>query len=154
MSEATARAAVYAAVNGVSGTGSVYDYGRWSSTWDIDLKHFKNVIDGVTRYIGFMVVKNGMPSTEMEFSGGAIRTHNYNVVGFMSVDDSAATEKLFSVLVESVANAIDSNATLHDTSQFYYVPPTSTPILDARLAGSVLCHYCEINVEVQEHKTR
>lgn len=152
MSAATARTAVYNVVNGVSNTGNVYDYMRWRTEYDKLLELFKTTISNAPQLRGFMVEYRGMTADDGEFSmpGGVFHTHNFRIRGILRLDDSAASEKTFVTLVETIINALDDDSTLHGGSSFYYTGPASAPVVETRTFGSVLCHYCEINVSVTE----
>jgi hypothetical protein len=45
-------------------------------------------------------------------------------------------------------DALDADATLHGTT-YYYAHPASLEVFQARVFGSVLCHYAEI-VQITE----
>lgn len=148
MSEATARTAVYNAVNGVTNKGVVYDYERWTSEWGAFLSLFRVTVASVQQIRGWEVCYRGFAAEPPRtFSKHRERAHRFQVRGYMGIDDSAGTEKTFAALAEAVANAIDTNATLHN---FLHVSDAEIAAFEPRLFGDVLCHYAEINVTVSE----
>lgn len=157
MTQATARTAVYNAVNGVTDVGQVYDYQRWAAEWGDFLSLFKTTISGtpqirgwVVQYRGFSVETVGDEGLTIRTFGDARqRTHRFQVKGYMGVDDSAATEKTFSALAEAVANALDTDSTLHGSSFLDAGDAELTDVVNVPLGGT-LCHYAEINFTVSE----
>ena len=150
MSEATIRAAVYAAVSGVSNVGLVYDYERQANEWDALLGFFKSTIGGTTQIRGWMIAYKGIVSA----GGGRFstakrlsRTQRFYIMGFMGVDDSAASEKTFAALAEDVADALDSDATIHTKPNS--AAPANLGLDPAPFAG-ILAHAAVIQIDVTE----
>jgi hypothetical protein len=67
----------------------------------------------------------------------------------MGLEDAAESEKTFAALAESVANAIDGDATLHGNT-FLETGDAEITTLEPRRFGDTLCHYAAINVAVSE----
>jgi hypothetical protein len=150
VTQATARTAVYNAVNGVTGAGMVYDYERWAAEWPAFLALFKTTVSGVTQIRGWEVCYRGFSAeTPRTFGEVRQRRHRFRVQGYMGLEDSAKSEKTFAALTESVANAIDGDATLQGNT-FLETADAEIATLEPRLFGGTLCHYAEINVTVSE----
>jgi len=150
MSEATIRAAIYNAVNGVSNVGKVYDYRRHSVDWSSFLDLFKTTISNTSQLRGWMVGYRGFPEVEAtrltKIDKRITRSHRFEVMGIMAIDDSAATEKTFAALAEDVCDALDSDATLQ---AYMHVSPASLTFDPAPFAG-VLVHAAMIVLDVTE----
>ena len=149
MSEATIRTAIYNAVSGVTDIGLVYDYERHSNDWGDFLDFFKTTIGSTAQIRGWMIGYRGIP----ESSGGRFttpsriaRTHRFNILGVMGIDDSAASEKTFAALAEDVCDALDSNATIH---AYAGVTP-ATLVYDPRPFAGVMVHGALIVLDVTE----
>ena len=155
MSEATLRAAIYSVVNGVTDVGIVHDYERWANEWTDFLNLFRTEIDGEQVIRGWEVVYRGFPdaSERMQMQDiypAFLRPHRFLVAGYLQSDDSEESEKTAAALAETVADALNTDATLlglvHDR-----VEPTL--IFEPRTFGGVLCHYAEIVLTLWEFKT-
>jgi hypothetical protein len=151
MTQATARTAVYNAVNGVTGAGMVYDYERWAAEWPAFLALFKTTVGGVTQIRGWEVCYRGFSAVTppRTFGKARQRRHRFRVQGYMGLEDGAESEKTFAALAEAVANAIDGDSTLQGNT-FLETGDAEIATLEPRLFGGALCHYAEINVTVSE----
>jgi hypothetical protein len=149
MTEATIRTAIYNTVNGVSNIGKVYDYERHAVDWSDFLDLFKTTIGGTTQIRGWMVGYRGIPTAENITFGvekRVTRTHRFQILGVMAIDDSEASEKTFAALSEDVCDALSSNATLQGFSA------VSVPVLgfDPSPFAGILVHAAAITLEVTE----
>jgi hypothetical protein len=150
MSEATIRAAIYAAVNGVTNVGKVYDYERRVDTWDAFGDLFRTTIGSTVQIRGWMIGYRGIVNAEgSRFERGSkrvARTHRFQILGVMGIDDSAASEKTFAALAEDVCDALDSDSTIH---AFMGARPVTLGFDPAPFAG-VTVHAAAINIEITE----
>jgi hypothetical protein len=150
MSESAIRAAVYAAVNGVTNKGVCYDYERWANTWPAFLALFKTTISGTAQIRGWEVGYRGHASRrDPQFARQVIHDHRFIVQGYMGLDDSAATEKTFATLAEAVVAAIDASSTLH-SGAYTLTGPASIDAHEPRMFSDTLCHYALISLTVSE----
>lgn len=150
MSESAIRAAIYAAVGGVSNVGKVYDYERWAATWPDFLALFKTTVSGTDQIRGWEVSYRGFSAErDSQFRQFKRHTHTFWVQGYMGVSDADETEKTFATLAHAVVSAIDSDSTLHSTV-YKFTGPVSMPICQTRMFSDVFCHYAQIVVTVQE----
>ena len=151
MSEAAARTAVYNVVNGVTDKGVCYDYARWSADWSGFLDLFKTTVGAVEQIRGWMVTLRGMDPEPYNMGiSQTLRTYHFRILGLMGIDDSAATEKTFAALTEDVAEALDAAATLHAQSAYFFATEATIAVFEPRVFGGVLCHWTEINIDLQE----
>ena len=150
MTIATARAEIYSVVNAVTNSGKVYDYDRLATDWGTFLNLFRTTIGGRKQILGYTIGYNGAAATDAELDPRAFRSHRFVVRGYMSLNDEKETEKTAANLAETIANALDDSATLHDGSSFYNTEPAQIEIFEARVFGDVLVHYTEIGLVVTE----
>ncbi len=148
MSQATVRAAIKTALEGVTNIGKVHDYVRLTTEWSHEdfLNLFKTTIDDVPQVLGWMIEYKGF-QTQEEFNCGKIRLHSFQIHGYNRVNDSLESEKTFAALVETVGNTFDADNTIHATS---LTPAANAPTVEFRMFGDVLCHYCLITQQVVE----
>jgi len=153
MSEATIRAAIYSAVSGVTDVGLVHDYERFANEWPAFLELFKTTISSTTQVRGWMVGYRGIPqSRKQTFVPGKLgteRTHRFQVLGIMGINDSEESEKTFAALAEDVCDALDDDTTLHAKGTFPRAAEV-TMAYDPRPFAGVLVHAALISIDVTE----
>lgn len=151
MTTATVRAAIYDVVDGVSGTGNVHDYKRWTPEWSTFLDLFKVTVSGTDYIRGFDIMAGPVTEELYEFGGGTLRTHTFTIRMYYGVRDADESEKAAATLAQSVMNALDAASTIHE--DFYHAERAQMPVLDFRLFGNTLVHYAEIVQKVTEWAT-
>lgn len=144
MSEATIRAQIKSILSGVSGIGEVYDYQRWASTWEKFLDLFKTDADKIN---GWMITRSATPAT-VESTTHESRIHQYKIRGVYGLNDEDETEITFQALIESVASAFRAKRTLNATAEDS--GPLSVSVVENRMFGGVLCHFCELDLPAEE----
>jgi len=123
----------------------VYDYERWAADWATFINYFKSG-DLIK---GWEITTPASP--EIEHSPTVnMRTHTIKIFGYFSLKDSTATDKTFRTLTESVCDKFRNYMVDLDGTAFS-ASPASVNIRENRMFGSVLCHFCEIQIDVQEH---
>ncbi len=150
MSEKTTREDVIEAVNNVHNLGVLYDYERWSASWDDYLNLFKTNIDGEERIRGWTVTCSGFTETQVTYgnAGRINRDYTYVIRGYFGLDDSRASEKEAMIIVEDVVETLRSSIDTDSDIEVNF-PPNLT-VFEARVFGDVLCHYAEITLGVME----
>ncbi len=151
MSETAIRTQIAAVVNGVTNVGKVYDYERWAPDWGTFISLFKTTISGVAQIRGWEIGRRGFSEKQAAIGGEYgqnEKRHEYLIRGYMGVDDSAATEKTFNALIEAISDALRNNWTLNGSALNHEW--LQAPVIEARMFGSVLCHYCELTLAVCE----
>lgn len=146
MSQATCLAQVKSILEGVTDKGIVHDYSRWARDWGNFLDLFK-VSSPTDQIRGWEITRTSTPEVT-ETSRTNKQTHSFTIRGYMSLDDSAATEKVFQALVESVADAFRNKPDLNGVA--LNVSPLQRDVVDFRMFGSVLCHFAECTLNVEE----
>lgn len=148
MSLATIRTQLKTILEGVSGIGVVHDYERHAKDWNSYLSFYKKA--GTSIINGWQITRRSTREEEHAASQ-TYRFHTMVIKGFYSLDDSAASEKTFQDLVESICTAVREDADLGGAA-FHVTPPTVT-VVEQRMFGDVLVHFCEINVQAEEDVT-
>lgn len=157
-SVATMRADIYAVLTTLdasSNIGLVHDYERWAMHWEDILDVLQDPTDNVIRswmigYRGF--APEPLPASWYSQIEGtskslSIRSHRWVARGILAVDDTNESEKTFSLATQTVANALDGAAALHNEEKYYGTPPMSPVELqtfDIRSFAGVLCHVAEL----------
>lgn len=151
MTESTIRANLKTILQGVTSIGTVHDYERWSSTWDVFLSLFKTTISGSDVIRGWTIAMNGAELTPLDTEPGAAMfgvTYSYTIRGYFGVNDAAATEKTALALALDVIGALIAGAdTLGAAVLNAPLPQLNT--FEYRLIGGVLVHYIEISQPVE-----
>lgn len=148
MSLANIRTQLKTILEGVSGIGVVHDYERWANDWATFISFFKPAAQSVIN--GWQITRRSTREEE-HAATQTYRFHTMVIHGFYSLDDSAASEKTFQDLIETICTTIRQNATLNGAA--YHALPPQVAVVEQRKFGDVLCHYGEINVLVEEDVT-
>ncbi|MFQ5692997.1 MAG: hypothetical protein ACE5IM_08150 [Nitrospinota bacterium] len=146
MSWSAIRSQLKAVLGGVPGIGVVHDYQRW----EIEADNFNALFVSGGRINVWMVTRDGSREEESAQRQNT-RRHQVRIIGLYALDDSDATEKTFSDLLEAVCDALRQNNDLGGTAESSG-PPQVRRDDHARFAGT-LCHFGEITVEVREDRT-
>lgn len=137
-------------IQAVPGVGKVHDYARLATDWGTYIARFK---DESGRILGWEITRARVSEHRR---GATFRHHTFVLRGFMGLQDSAATDKLFQALVEEVCAAFrDTAAPLsapwsYQNADAHEQTPTQVPVIDERMFGQVLCHYAEIHLSITE----
>ncbi len=145
MAYATILAKIKSILEGVSDIGQVHDYVRWYKDKPDFNTIFRDAANSQIR--AWDISRTSTPETE-KASRTNIRTHTFRIRGFMSLDDSAATEKTFQSLVEDVATAFRNSPGLEGTA--LDSGPIQINAVDHMNVGDALCHYCELHLPCSE----
>ena len=155
---ANIREQVKAILSGVSGIGVVHDYERWEDTWQKFLEHYKDPDEKIN---GWTITRNATPEkwlTNVEY----IRVYELVIRGIYGLKDENATELVFQDLIEDICTAFRNKDTLNDTCET--IAPelgslsghagVQVVLVENRMFGNVLCHYCELKLGAQVTEMR
>jgi len=146
MSLSLIRDEIKSILSGVSGVGTkVHDYERYAKTWEEYLAFFKS--DGLIK--GWTITRTSTPEVKSTTTTN-MRTHTFLIRGYFSLDDSAATEKTFQNIIEAIATAFRVKPTLNGKA--FDSEPLQVDTVGSVMFGSVLCHFCELRLLVQEEE--
>ena len=130
----------------VPGIGTkVYDYERYAADWSTFMNYFKSD----SKVNGWEITVPSSAETE-DTPSVNIRTHTIKIFGYYSLDDGNASEKTFRSLTEAVCDKFRNYQVDLDGTAFMS-SGASVNVRENRMFGSVLCHFCEIQLNVQEH---
>lgn len=146
MSWANIRTQLKTILQGVAGIGTVHDYQRW----EIEADAFATLFVSQGRIHTWMITRDASLEEERA-QRQHYRRHQVRIIGLYALDDSDATEKTFSDLLETVCITLRSNPTLNGAAESSG-PPQVRRDDHARFAG-VLCHFGEITLEAREDVT-
>ena len=144
MSEGLIRAAIKSALEGVGGIGTVHDYERWATEWGDFLSLYKtsgNVINGWT-------ITRQRTTEEQATTSHTERTHHFLIRGIYGLRDADATEITFQSLIEAICAAFRALYRIDGTAMDN--EPIQVELVENRMFGTVLCHYCELTLAVTE----
>lgn len=153
MSEADIRQQIYTIVSGISNIGKVYDYERWAADWTAFINLFKATIGGVEQIRGWEISRKSASEKQIVIKTvGASQmfedSHVYAIKGYLRVNDSEASEKVFNLLIENIKSAFRENRNLNGKAQRHDL--IQAPLIETRIFGDVLCHCAELNLTVYE----
>jgi hypothetical protein len=151
MSEATWRAQLYTTIKAVTNVGVVNDYARYANELTDLEARYKTTISGVPQIRGWNIGLESIAAEQIAIRHRGRRTLTFKVRGYMSLDDSAASEKTFSALAETLMNALDDDTTLHEMTSD--AGKAQLTVMEHRTFAGVLCHYVEITQRVAEVRT-
>jgi hypothetical protein len=153
MSLATQRTAIKTILEGVSGIGLVHEYERWANDWKKFLELYKTANKKIN---GWTITRK---RTAERWSTGAEyeRVNEFLIRGIFGLKDEDETELTFQSLIEDICDAFRSNHTLNGTCEttdpdFGSLANQSgiqVELVEPRMIGSVLCHYCELALGAQ-----
>ena len=130
--------------------GIVNGRSRFTAEWSRYIQFFK---DASGRIKGWEITRKAVP----EHLRGAFFAHHQLVLrGFLGFQDQAATDDQFQDLIDTVREVFRQAQPPAGAPWLYQNgdnPEDScvqVPIIDERMFGSVLCHYCEIHLSVTE----
>jgi len=132
------REQIKATLGAVEGIGVVHDYDRWAVDWKTILDRLK---DPEGRINAWTISRTKTDDIEDTRSHN-LRIHHWRIRGVYGLKDANATELTFQDLVEDICDAIRAkrgfNGTVDRSSA------VQVPMIDVRMFGGVLCHYCEL----------
>lgn len=140
---------IAAVLNVVANIGHVHTYQRNLKTREqIDAEFFD---EEMGRHNGWTISResfNGSQSTNL----GNTRLSVWKLRGFMAVQDSAATEKLFQQVIDDIDEAFTPQENLNETIEL--VLPIQAVSIGYTWLGKqdsgVFCHGAELTLQVQE----
>ncbi len=146
MSWSSIRSQLKTILEGVAGIGIVHDYQRW----EIEADGFRTLFVSGGRINVWMITRDASREGELA-QNQHYRRHQVRIIGLYALDDSDATEKTFSDLLESVCDTLRQSNDIGGNAESSG-PPQVIRDDHARFAGT-LCHYGEVTLEVREDRT-
>jgi len=149
---------IYETVSSVEGIGVVHKYSRWTNREDV----FKSLYGVPVIVSGKTLLKiNGWEisrkSVKEELKGSFIvhRKHVFVIRGFYGLEDEAASEIEFNLLLEKVCSALrkllETNWTAYPETPWFYNEPPSINDISVIMFSSFLVHIGEIMFSATEY---
>lgn len=141
------RAAIKAKLESIPSIGKVHDYERFA-------KAEKDLIDfyrDQKRIQGWLIQRVGLRKTELSTGLYAVRS-NWEVRGYLSLEDSAASELIFDALVDLVIASLSNDITFGKVASYfdgYEIKATVQPVMFC----GVLCHSAIISFDTVHEET-
>lgn len=133
----------------VTNIGNVHDYVRWHKDWPQMLTMFK--VTTPVAALKFWDISRIATPEQNKVSKENARQYSFRIRGFMSLDDSAATEKTFQELLEAVCTKFRNKPTFSGT--VVDVQPVQINSVSHAMVGDVLCHMAECTLIVEDEIT-
>ena len=144
-------AGIKAVMQGVPGIGTVHDRSRLAADWAAYIARFRDPATG--RIHGWEITRVAVPE---HLRGVTFRHHVFALRGYLGIEDAAATDHLFQVLIDEVCAAFRTAAPPNAATWEYHdgdaaeQGPAQVRLIDERTFGAVLCHHAEIHLSVSE----
>jgi len=145
MTWATIRPEVKATLAAVVAPAVVHDYQRYTHDMSQFLALFKTSAGVIS---GWIVTREGVGETDADHSTNDTQ-HRIKIRGYYGLKDADASELVFQDLVDAVVAAFRSNYQLNGAAN--HTTPMQAPVIDLRMFGAVLCHYCELTMTAEEY---
>jgi len=129
----------------VPGVGRTHNRLRYAADWKTFLDRFSASVTGDRQVRGWWVERERREDAYHSFGKMNMR-HIFVVRGVLSFSDTADTDSVFGDVVDAVMDAL-GGATIAGA---WEVGPPTLRINDLRQFGSVLCHYAEIELPVEQ----
>jgi hypothetical protein len=144
MSDQTIRASINTLMLAVPGIGVVHDYDRWLDTQS-QLQALFQKNPGEPLH-GWEITRDAILQLVRIAGNNYKITHSYVIRGYYALKDSAASEKLFNLVITAIIQKFIDNR-LPDTEG--HTLPTVPKIMPWMFAG-ILCHHAELRLQVIE----
>ncbi len=134
--------AVAAVIGTASGTANIYQYRRYNSGDDEQMKTLfedSNVINT------WQITRTG---AESSFDDCTVdRINEFTINGYYSIDDTNASETTFQEIVNQVMQKFDleTNMTLSGNVS-HFAQPAQLPVFESVMYGGIGCWMCEIKI--------
>lgn len=141
------RNAIVAKLTAITGIGNVHSYERYAA----QQSKLKELFEFNTRILGWVTRRASFRKTQLGDGIFTLRS-NWEIHGYMSLDDAAETEILFDALVDLVQATLSNDQTFGGLGN--YVPDYEIKAeLEPVMFCGVLCHSVKINFDSLHEET-
>ena len=140
--------ALVSQIDAVSGVDYVYGYQRYIADWTNYLALFKRS-SGSDINGWWVTLANPSITTAADVFGANEWTYHFLITGIMGVKDSANTEATILGQAEAILATLHTETTLGVSGVTVGDLFPQLRIVEHRMFGSILCHYCEITLDVK-----
>lgn len=135
------RNAIVAKLNAIVGIGKVHGYERFA----VQQSKLKELFEYRSRILGWVVRRSGLKKNSIADAVFKVRS-NWEINGYMSLDDADETEILFDALIDLVQLTLSNDPTfggIADHVPDYELKVSTEPVMFC----GVLCHSVTINFD-------
>ena len=97
---------------------------------------------------GWTITREGIGESDADHTRNDTQ-HRIKIRGYYGLKDADASELVFQDLVDAVTAAFRNNYGLNGAAN--HTTPLQAPVIDLRMFGVVLCHYCELTMTAVEY---
>lgn len=141
------RAHIKSVLEGVSGIGTVHEYERWAADWTRYLALFKTSADKIN---GWTITRRGTASVR-DTMPTIMRNHTFIIRGIYGLKDTDESELTFQALIEAIQDAFEDEYLLGGYA--LNSGPMQVNVVENRMFGTILCHFAELTLPVEERVT-
>lgn len=134
-------------LSATAGVGVVHDYERWAADWATYLDLFSAEGETGKRINGWEITRKKTLAVTASVTHDS-RSHTFLIRGMYGLKDSEASELVFQQIIEDICAAFRSNYKLNSTAE--NTEPIQVDLVENRIFGNVLCHYCELTLQADE----
>lgn len=135
-------------LGGVTNVGTIHQYRRWTRNEDEFRTRFK---DGEnSRLAGWEITRIGVADNQDSNVTNTV-VHLFQLRGYLALSDTEESELTFQQIIDDIGAQFRPQDSLSDTCEL--TRPVQVIRIDHLMFGGVLCHYAELNIEVQVHLT-
>jgi len=147
--------AIVANVSGVTDIGQVHDYERYAKGQSDMRGFYEATISGVKQIRGWHLVKLNDRTLNVSLGADDVRTE-WELRGFMSLDDSTASEKVFLALIEAIRKAMRADPDLGNVANTHDAESDQAgwqiPEINKVMFAGVLCHHARMRLITWHHE--
>jgi hypothetical protein len=145
MSDESVRLKIKEVIERVPNRGTVHEYERWSADWNKFISLFQD--SASKKILGWEITRQAAPGRYISNCEEEVSA-SYIIHGYMGVQDADRTDIKFNALIDLIRAEFRKDFTLGGLSEL--PKGFNCQTIDTRIFGSVMCHYCEIIIPVQE----
>lgn len=147
------RTAIVIKVLSVANVGRVHDYQRYDANLTGLQSLYRTSIAGREQIRGWFVTRTATAEDGPQ-RGRIVVTHTWQIRGYLSLDDSRATEKEFDALIEALAAAFRADETLGGVVATTAVDEGAGLQLEEHVPvmfAGVLCHMARLTLRTRHY---
>jgi hypothetical protein len=149
------RAAIIANVSGVADIGQLHDYERYAKNQSEMRSFYESTINGTKQIRGWHLVRKSAAVTNPAVWRDTVKTE-WELRGFMSLDDDGGSEKTFDSLVELIRAEMRTDPDLGNVANTAIAGtgPAGWQVEEVNkvMFAGVLCHHARMRLTTVHHE--
>lgn len=149
------RAALVAVIAAVPDIGAVHDYERYAKANAEFLAAYQTTISGQPQIRGWFVQLKATKSTS-PFAGRVSVTHEWEIHGYLGLDDAAQSEKTFNDLTDTLRQAFKASESLGGVVSNTVLDQAAglqVELIEKVLFAGVLAHHAQCRIYTQHEES-